>query len=100
MFIIINFFSEWPKNIASRVPPLGPESQYRKREKHTFKGNRASLGSTLRASTPATWDQTPPPNRTVTATEQKGSPASHLGPALAPLSPAPSPTKERAVSRP
>ena len=41
-------------------PPQGQESWCGEREKHTLKGNRASLSPTLRGSAPVTWDQTLP----------------------------------------
>lgn len=58
----------------------------------TLTGNRASSDLTLRASSPATWDL-PPPQRVVTATEQRECPGPHLAPALAPPPPAPPPTQ-------
>lgn len=42
-------------SLASALP------QCWERGKHTFKGDRASMGPTLRASAPAPWDQIPPP---------------------------------------
>ena len=57
-----------------------------------LKGKEASSGLTLRASTPATRDQNPPPDRAVMATKQRGSSGSHLVQALAPPSPALPPT--------
>ena len=41
--------------------PLGQESWCREREKYTLKGNRSRWCMNLRASAPATWDQTPSP---------------------------------------
>ena len=57
-----------------RVPVLGGKE-------HSLKGNWPTLAPNLRASAPATWDHTLS-NRAVTATEQRGSPASHLALAL------------------
>ena len=53
--------------------------------------NGTSSDLTLRASAPAPWDATPLPNSVVTATEHRRNPGSHLGLAVATLSPSPPP---------
>lgn len=47
-------------HLLQHSPSLGQGFLYEKKEKYTFKGNRASLGPTHRASAVATWNQTPP----------------------------------------
>ena len=45
------------------------------RTEHTLKGNRALSNLTFKASTPTPREQTLPPDRAVTAVEQRGGPA-------------------------
>ena len=68
--------------------------------KNTFKGNRACSSSTLRASAPATWEETRYLDRVVISKEQRGSPASHSVQALDPLRQTALPIKVIVVSTP
>ena len=64
--------------LLQHFPPLGQRSWCWKMGKHTLKGNRVSLGQTLRASTPATCDQ-PHSLQGCHATKQWAIPCSTLG---------------------
>ena len=56
-------WAESPKRLSLPLhySPLGQGSWFWEGGKHTVKGNRANMGSVLRASAPATWDENPHP---------------------------------------
>ena len=74
--------------LTAALPSPGQRSRCWERGKHTVQGNRACLGFR------------PHPDRVVIVTEQRGSPTSHLAPALAPPPPTPPPTKVIALAHP
>ena len=87
----------WPRTLLLQLL-WGKSPWAERRKKYTLKRNRASSRSTLRASAPGTWDQTPTSDRAVMATEQRRSPTSCPVLALAPLPGSPSTVKVIATS--